>query len=105
MLSVYANGENKSLSFTPTSSEIKNSCEQDVNFSYIDLSELNITNGASVHILRFDNRGNPGCCSGSDIAGINFTSSMSNIKGNNSSNVLSVDQWNIPLMMPMPSNQ
>jgi hypothetical protein len=111
-LTIFSSGKNNSRNYLPEVTGSKNTCNQDINVASVDLGFMGVPSGESVQALQLNNLGKPGCCVGSDIAGINYSAIASQtapVSGLNPLSrplaILNPDEWVISLMMPMPSRQ
>ena len=53
-----------------TLTSITDDCQYGINADKIDLSDFGVSEGDSISIVRVDNLGSPGCCTGADISDI-----------------------------------
>jgi hypothetical protein len=102
-------GSARALQYAPAPTQYRNECGKIINAAGIDLDAFGIDNDTSIRGLRIDNLGKPGCCAGADIADVYLMNMLSNVdfKIENvvSSNTSKLEQWSLPLMIPMPSKQ
>jgi hypothetical protein len=81
----------KSITISPPSGNVTNSCNYSINEAQIDLQDFGISEGSSVSSINFDNRGEEDSLLGADIADISILETTeNNITTPLSNNVLNI---------------